>query len=487
VANDSDTCESLKEDLKSDQDELNALIRRAPFVTDPDERRLLAEEMSRLRQEIRELQHAISIACRPPPPPPNVSITGVEQTQATQFFKSLLSPCPDRPGQAPCVDNDIPLVAGKATVFRVYTNVLAHPTVPITALTGVLEARPAGSTGLPVGLTPYNGPQPPRLQSQISRKNVNDALNFRLPAAMCHGQVEARLNVYDALHPGESGYTSQSFLRTLSFVETATLKIRLVRIHYKNAARAMDIPAPTTADFWTTAQYTLKTYPIPGIDVVRDTVELYDGDFTSFFASAGPGAQGTTGTIFDILTNLRNAESFPGDVHYLAIIPGFPANHTGASGWAISRRQIVEVLNGPAMAQEIGHDSGFPHHAPGLRCWGSRSELSRLRLVSERQHWRVRIRRHRLRRLRSGRNGRLHELLSEPVGVAVRIPWAVEHVSERGSPRWEFRAAKSGPSDGRLFRLQQWKGQQLSARISRCRPRVASQRRGNPLCDRAAR
>ena len=365
MANDSDTCESLKEDLKSDQDELNALIRRAPFVTDPDERRLLAEEMSRLRQEIRELQHAISIACRPPPPPPNVSITGVEQTQATQFFKSLLSPCPDRPGQAPCVDNDIPLVAGKATVFRVYTNVLAHPTVPITALTGVLEARPAGSTGLPVGLTPYNGPQPPRLQSQISRKNVNDALNFRLPAAMCHGQVEARLNVYDALHPGESGYTSQSFLRTLSFVETATLKIRLVRIHYKNAARAMDIPAPTTADFWTTAQYTLKTYPIPGIDVVRDTVELYDGDFTSFFASAGPGAQGTTGTIFDILTNLRNAESFPGDVHYLAIIPGFPANHTGASGWAISRRQIVEVLNGPAMAQEIGHDSGFPHHAPG--------------------------------------------------------------------------------------------------------------------------
>ncbi len=101
-------------------------------------------------------------------------------------------------------------------------------------------------------------------------------------------------------------------MRTLSFVETATLKIRLVRIHYKNAARAMDIAAPTTADFWTTAQYTLKTYPIPGIDVVRDTVELYDGDFTSFFASAGPGAQGTTGTIFDILTNLRNAESFLG-------------------------------------------------------------------------------------------------------------------------------------------------------------------------------
>jgi hypothetical protein len=364
MANQSDICQSLKEDLRGARKELDVLVRRAPFVTDPDEKRLLAQDMSRLRQDIRELQHAVSIACAAPPPPLNVSITGVEQTQATQFFESLLSPCPDRPGQARCQNNDIPLAAGKTTVFRVYTNVLAHPTQPITALTGVLQARPAGTTGLPVGLTPYNGPLPPRPKEQISRKNVNDTLNFRLPAAMCHGQVEVRLNVYDALHPAESGFSSQTFLRTLDFVQTATLKIRLVRIHYANAARVMDIPAPTTADFWTTAQYTLKTYPIPGIDVVRDSVELYDGDFSSFFASAGPGAQGTTGTIFDILTNLRNAENLSGDVHYLAIIPGPPANRTGASGWAISRRQIAEV-NGPTMAQEIGHDSGFPHHAPG--------------------------------------------------------------------------------------------------------------------------
>jgi hypothetical protein len=318
-----------------------------------------------LRQEIKQLQHAVFEACQPPPPPPNLRTVGVEETQATQFFASRLSPCPDRPGQAPCRDNDIPLVAGKATVLRAYVDVLAHPTEPITALTGVLETRPSGSPSPQIPITPYNAPIPPRRADQISRRNANDTLNFRMPATRCHGRVDIRLTVFDALHPAESGFTAAPVVRTLEFVDTAPLKIRLVRIHYANAARGMDIPPPTTADFWTTAQLTLRTYPIPGIVLVRDSVELYDGDFTSFFASGGPAAQGTTGTIFEILANLLNAENLSGDVHYVALIPGFPANHTGASGWAVSRKQIAEVFDGHALAQEVAHDSGFPHHAPG--------------------------------------------------------------------------------------------------------------------------
>jgi hypothetical protein len=363
MANSTDTCQSLKNELASAQNQLNELVIQAQYVTDPAERRQLAQEMSNLRFEIRNLRRAVFLACQTPPPPPNVSITGVEITQATQYFDSLLTPCPDNPGQASCPDNSIPLVAGKTTVLRVYTDVPASHPVPIRSLTGVLQVRPAGSSVFPVALTPYNAPLPPRTRAQISRRNVNDTLNFRIPPELCTGNVEAQMVVYDPLHPEEAGFTSTSFTTILNFVQTATLKIRLVRIHYKNAARNMDVPPPTTADFWTTAQLTLKTYPIPGIDVLSDTVELYDGDFTSFFASGGPGAQGTTGTIFEILTNLMNAEGLA--AHYLALIPPFPVNLTGAQGWAIGGRQIAENLNGAVMAQEIGHDSGFPHHAPG--------------------------------------------------------------------------------------------------------------------------
>lgn len=363
---DSEECQSLREELREELAALNLLIRQTQRQLTPEQRQELSEEISRQRQLIKQLQNAAFRACQPPPPPPNLRIGGVERTQATQFFQSLLNPCPDRPGTSGgCPSNGIELVANKALVLRVYPDLLPTSTQPITALTGVVESKQTGSTTSNIPLTPYNAPVPPRRLSQVARKNPNDTLNFRIPPSQCHGSLDVRVAIFDAHHPGEIGFTARPISLTLEFIETAPLKIRLVRIHYKNAARAMDIPAATTADFWETAQLTLKTFPIPRIDVVRDSVALYDGDFTSFFASGGPGARGSTGTIFDILINLRTAEGLAGDVHYLAIIPGFPANRTGASGWATSGKQIAEVFNGHAMAQEIGHDSGFPHHAPG--------------------------------------------------------------------------------------------------------------------------
>lgn len=362
----SEECQELRELLQDAREEMNILVRQSQYAQTPEERQDLAREMSRLRQEIRNLQHAVFEACKPAPPPPNLRIGGIEQTQATQFFQSLLNPCPDRPGTSgPCRNNDIPLVANKPLVLRVYPDVLPASTQPITALTGVVETKVTGSSTSHIPLTPYNAPVAPHRLNDVLRRNTNDTLNFRIPAIRCRGSLDVRVTIYDMQHPGEAGFSASPISMTLQFVETAPLKIRLVRIHYKNDARAMDIPAPTTADFWETAQYTLKTFPIPRIDVVRDSVALYDGDFTSFFPSGGPGAQGSTGTIFQILSALRTAEGLPNDVHYLAIIPGWPANLTGAAGWAVSRKQIAEVFNGPAMAQEIGHDSGFPNHAPG--------------------------------------------------------------------------------------------------------------------------
>lgn len=363
----SEECQSLREALREERAVLNILIRQLQQAQTLEERQQLSEEVSRQRQFIRQLQNAAFRACQAPPPPPNLRIGGIERTQATQFFQSLLNPCPDRPGiSGPCPSNDIALVANKALVLRVYPDALPTSTQPITALTGVVETKPTGSSITQhIPLTPYNAPVLPRRLNQVARKNANDTLNFRIPPNRCRGSLDVRVTIFDAQHPGEPGFTASPSSMTLQFVETAPLRIRLVRIHYKNVPRSMDIPASTTADFWTTAQLTLKTYPIPRIDVVRDSIELYDGNFTSFFASGGPGAQGSTGTIFEILARLRAAEGLAGDVHYLAIIPGRPANQTGAAGWATSRKQIAEVFDGHAMAQEIGHDSGFPHHAPG--------------------------------------------------------------------------------------------------------------------------
>src|SRR4030095_11362391 len=145
MAGESEQCQSLREELRAARDELDVLVRAFESAQTPEERRQLSREISRLRQEIRQLQHAVVEACQPSPPPPNLRIAGIEQTQATQFFDSLLNPCPDRPGlPGPCPSNDIPLVAGKWLVLRVYPDVLPTSTQPITALPGALHTTLTG-------------------------------------------------------------------------------------------------------------------------------------------------------------------------------------------------------------------------------------------------------------------------------------------------------------------------------------------------------
>ncbi len=108
----SEECQSLREQLRDERVTLNILNHRLQQAHTPDERRELSEEASRQRRLIRQLQDAETRACQVPPPPPNLRIGGVELTQATQFFQSLLNPCPDRPGiSGPCPINGIALVA----------------------------------------------------------------------------------------------------------------------------------------------------------------------------------------------------------------------------------------------------------------------------------------------------------------------------------------------------------------------------------------
>ena len=348
---------ALEAQLRGDQEELKDASGqlKAALVA------LIRATKDRMREVQAELDRA---GCAPPSRRSNLRIVGVERTQATQLFRSRAGPCIHRPGSnGPCEPNDIPMVAGKAMVLRVSVDESDFAEFPdIATISGVVQTRPVGRDAFDLPLTPFNAPIAARSAAEIDPTVSNHTLNFRIPANRCRDEIEVRVIVFDAARPGESGRTSNTVVQRIRFVDAQALKIRLVRIRYQNDDRGFDLPAPSTQDFWTTAQYVLKTFPIPGIEVLLDTEELYDGDFTSFFASGGPGAQGTTGTIFEILTNLALAEEFPGDVQYFALIPGGGANQA-ASGWAISRRNIGTVFQGSTMAQELTHNCCPPGEA----------------------------------------------------------------------------------------------------------------------------
>jgi hypothetical protein len=306
------------------------------------------------------------------------TIAGIETTQCTQYFSI------NGQGSGRGDDNSVPLVAGRSTIFRVYVDSKsAGPlTTPVlgnvTGLLSVDRIYGDGSIHRVADLRPINASIPARSAESIDRRRADHTLNFRLPAYECRGVLRYSVVVFGqnpvnqrtfAEDGGSAGLetisspTSPAVDGQLTFSATAPLQIRLVRIRYRNAARGFDLAAPTRTDFWGAAKTVLRTFPVPYIYLVRDSIEFYDGDFTNFFASGGPGARGTTGTVFEILSRLRSTEGLPTDVIFLALIPGYPANLTGAAGWAISGRAISEV-DGFVLAQELGHTSGFPEHAP---------------------------------------------------------------------------------------------------------------------------
>jgi len=75
--------------------------------------------------------------------PSNLSITGIEHTQAIQHFRSQLHL--DAASAGP--DNWIPLIAGKDTILRVFVDTGDDSTRPtIGQVTGLLEFRTQGGT-----------------------------------------------------------------------------------------------------------------------------------------------------------------------------------------------------------------------------------------------------------------------------------------------------------------------------------------------------
>src|SRR5215831_268947 len=264
-------------------------------------------------------------------------IWGVEATQSTQFFGSSFLLCTAPGGvRIPCPDNSLPLVAGKPTVLRLYVsgatagdNLGAVATVPDSTTFGS-SFRVVGTGAMVLTTTPTSRLDPSTTIQIVLRTQPVGTYRFDLLV----------LN-YGANWSGIPAAATTSI--TLTFNERRHIRIRLVRIHY--TGRDLDVAEPTQRDFWNATDFAQRTLPIPspGFEVVRDSVAVYNGDFTRIDPSAHdmtwPGYasnRGTTGNLLNILDSLVTAESLPADVIYVAIYPD-NVNQAAFTGWAVGR------------------------------------------------------------------------------------------------------------------------------------------------------
>jgi hypothetical protein len=283
--------------------------------------------------------------------PSNLSITGVEQNQAIQFFRSTLDLATIQG------DNSIGLIAGKNTVARVFVDTGTNPNRPtIASITGQFEIRPPGAAGFtPVSV--LNGPIAPRADATIQRRNANDTLNFLIPGAFCRDDVDFRVRVFDAARPSDPGFSSGTVQGTLHFVETAPMRIRGVGVSWTGVTPA--IPAATLAQLVSTLAFVVKGYPtslvfVTGFETITD-----GGNYASTSGGGcGPGWGG-------LLTQLREMQGDSDDIYFGLLPAAVPSGASGCGGGdgrvAASRDVAAAGFILQTAAQEIAHAFGRDH------------------------------------------------------------------------------------------------------------------------------
>ena len=285
-------------------------------------------------------------------------ITGVEATQSIQNFSSP----PLQGTSMGAADNSVPLVADRRTILRVYVG----------------DARPGSLlfAYMLYGSSAPFGPSPARYSNQIvtppmppDRRRTDHTMQIDLPP-QSPGSQACAIHVVEidptyTLPPREA----TPLLVTLNFQERRLVRIRLVRIHYRG--RGLDVAPRSVQEFWNALDIPQRVLPVrmPGFQIVSDSVEVYDGDFTQISPAAHDtswsgyaGNKGTTGSLLNILDGLAATEGLPADVIYVGIYPP-GVNQSPWAGWAVGR-WIISDLNGMTLAHELAHKLCVPLHAP---------------------------------------------------------------------------------------------------------------------------
>lgn len=254
-------------------------------------------------------------------------------------------------------NNSIGLIAQKDTVVRIYVDTQADPSRPtITTISGLLKISPAGSDAW-IPIQPLNGPIFPKRDAAIKRSNADDTLNFLIPGTSCEGEVDIRIQVFDATQANQPGYTRGLFQDMLEFTTIKPLNVWGVGIHYTGTGPnipATGIPAPLQADLNSMLNFVRQTYPVGNVSITGFQVIDFGGDFTD---SSGDGCGSGWE---DLLSTLREMQRDHDDIYYGLVPAGVPWYHSGCGGGdgraAASPVTVPGQIDfGPTAAEEIGH------------------------------------------------------------------------------------------------------------------------------------
>jgi hypothetical protein len=312
--------------------------------------------------------------------PSELTILGMEVTQATQFSRSNLH-LPTGTFQA---DNSVPLIENKRTLVRVYVDSgldgfdLGRGTGVVPGITAQLHGTRGGAPLPGSPLEALNQPiEVARNALYLTvRQQWQSTLNFELPASWLTGTVTLRAVVDPAFALKRRHSGTVATQTSISFVSARPLKLVGVMIRYtgwqidaaSNRVR-VDIGAPAFATLVNAANWLRRTYPTNDIQFFTapgNETLTFDGDLTD---GSGGGCGDEWGGLMDELDDLADDYSADDDAVWIGMLPtGWGGNAWGGCGGGADGAIGVAVIfandTGPTLAQEVGHGYGR-NHAPG--------------------------------------------------------------------------------------------------------------------------
>lgn len=316
-----------------------------------------------------------------------LTIEGIEVTQATQFYRSSQH-LPQGTYQA---DNTVPLIENKRTLVRVYIDSgldnfdLGSGMGVVSGVTAVLEGTRDGQSLPGSPIAPLNGPinAGRNVPYLTSRGQWNNSVNFELPDSWRNGSVTLRV-ILDPNSNLEHRYSKEVAQGIgVRFVSARPLRLVGVMIRYTGwqtiatppFRQQVNIPAPNFSSLINAANWLRQTYPINDIDFLYapgNRIISFSGDLTD---GSGGGCGDEWGDLMDELRDLASDYDGDDDAVWVGVLPtGWNGAAWGGCGGGASDALGAAIIfandTGPILAQEVGH-AYDRDHAPGCSAGGA--------------------------------------------------------------------------------------------------------------------